>query len=77
MASRARNLANLLGGGEVTVPATKIADIPASKLSDEISTIEQVSDIDALTTTGILSVIRELLAIIFISGMDLAGLELP
>ena len=52
MASRARNLANLLGGGEVTVPATKIADIPASKLSDEISTIEQVSDIDALTATG-------------------------
>jgi len=52
MLSRARNLANLLGGGEVTVPATKIADIPASKLSDEISTIEQVSDIDALTATG-------------------------
>ena len=52
MGSRARNLANLLGGGEVTVPATKIADIPASKLSDEISTIEQVSDIDALSATG-------------------------
>ena len=52
MSSRARNLANLLGGGEVTIPATKIADIPASKLSDEISTIEQVSDVAALTATG-------------------------
>ena len=52
MTSRARNLANLLGGGEVTVPATKIADIPASKLSDEISTIEQVSSTDALSVTG-------------------------
>ena len=52
MLSRARNLANLLGGGEVVVPATKIADIPASKLSDEISTIEQVSNTDLLTNLG-------------------------
>ena len=52
MSSRARNLANLLGGGEVTIPATKIADIPASKLSDEISTIEQAVDINSLTATG-------------------------
>jgi hypothetical protein len=44
MATRARNLANLLGGGEVTVPA--------SKLSDEISTIEQVSNTDDLTAIG-------------------------
>ena len=52
MLSRARNLASLLGGGEVVVPATKIADIPASKLSDEISTIEQVSNTDDLTAIG-------------------------
>ena len=44
MATRARNLANLLGGGEVTVPA--------SKLSDEISTIEQASSTDVLTNLG-------------------------